>query len=207
MSLVADYESDSDGSNSTEESLSTDIKTEIKRQEDTSSDEEKKLPPPSFKLPAPKFGGETVEDDCEEDESSGSVFVNPFLEAENAKEAILQKHVKMVNAKDVIRINGKKICWNYRKGRCRFGHNCKYAHDSDVQKTEQQLSEELEVAKARAMVCHYSGATGQKSVSRPLQDESEELSEEVKKKRKRPGLSQGLVPGKKVMKQYLHNKT
>jgi len=29
-------------------------------------------------------------------------------------------------------INGKKICWNYRKGRCRFGHNCVFGHDSDV---------------------------------------------------------------------------
>jgi hypothetical protein len=29
-------------------------------------------------------------------------------------------------------INGKKICWNNRKGRCRFGHNCKFAHDTDT---------------------------------------------------------------------------
>lgn len=28
--------------------------------------------------------------------------------------------------------NGKKICFNHRKGRCRFGHNCKFAHDSDA---------------------------------------------------------------------------
>lgn len=29
----------------------------------------------------------------------------------------------------------------------------------------------------------------------------------VSKKRKRPGLTPGLVPGKRVMKQYLNNKT
>ncbi|EEB15459.1 hypothetical protein Phum_PHUM369760 [Pediculus humanus corporis] len=34
---------------------------------------------------------------------------------------------------DVKIVNGKKICWNYRKNKCRFGHNCKYAHDSDLQ--------------------------------------------------------------------------
>lgn len=34
------------------------------------------------------------------------MFVNPFLEAENAKEAILQKHVKMIDTKDAIIING-----------------------------------------------------------------------------------------------------
>lgn len=28
-------------------------------------------------------------------------------------------------------VNGKKICWSHRKGRCRFGHNCKFAHTSD----------------------------------------------------------------------------
>lgn len=42
-------------------------------------------------------------------------------------------------------INGKKICWNYRKGRCRFGHNCKYAHDSDIQKTQDEMEEEKKV--------------------------------------------------------------
>lgn len=41
-------------------------------------------------------------------------------------------------------INGKKICWNYRKGRCRFGHNCKYAHDSDIQKTQEEIDGEKE---------------------------------------------------------------
>ena len=30
------------------------------------------------------------------------------------------------------KIGNKKICWNFRKGRCRFGHKCTFAHDSDV---------------------------------------------------------------------------
>ena len=29
-------------------------------------------------------------------------------------------------------IDGKKVCWNFRKGRCRNGHNCKFAHDNDI---------------------------------------------------------------------------
>lgn len=32
-------------------------------------------------------------------------------------------------------------------------------------------------------------------------------SNSISKKRKRPGLTTGLVPGKRVMKQYLSNKT
>jgi hypothetical protein len=31
-----------------------------------------------------------------------------------------------------VKINGKTVCWQYRKGKCRFGHNCKFAHDSDI---------------------------------------------------------------------------
>lgn len=35
----------------------------------------------------------------------------------------------------------------------------------------------------------------------------EPVSNMISKKRKRPGLTPGLVPGKRVMKQYLSNKT
>lgn len=64
----------------------------------------------------------------------GDVFNNPFLEAERVKMNKLQRHVKMVNSNSphIMEKNGRKICWNNRKGRCRFGSKCKYAHDSDV---------------------------------------------------------------------------
>nr|CAI5834547.1 unnamed protein product [Callosobruchus analis] len=145
-------------------------------------------------LPTPTFDS-TISISTEE---TTSVFKNPFLEAENAKEAILQKHVKMVDVKDKIDIiNGKKICWNYRKGRCRFGHNCKFAHDSDIQKTEEQIQAEKDLAVKNAVVCQNIPQMG-------FVLEQSELDEEngTNKKRKRPGLSQGLVPGKRVMKQY-----
>ncbi|VEN44322.1 unnamed protein product [Callosobruchus maculatus] len=105
----------------------------------------------------------------------------------------------MVDVKDKIDIiNGKKICWNYRKGRCRFGHNCKFAHDSDVQKTEEQIQTEKDLAVKNAVVCQNLPQMGF------VQERSEQDEEEdgANKKRKRPGLSQGLVPGKKIMKQY-----
>lgn len=133
------------------------------------------------------------------------MFKNPFIEAENAKAALLQKHVKMTDTKDNIKvINGKKICWNYRKGRCRFGHNCKYAHDSDIQKTPEQIEKEKNVAIKHSVVCQ-SGQTGQAQyILQTLEKESGSDDEStIIKKRKRPGLTQGLVPGKKVMKRYL----
>ena len=124
--------------------------------------------------------------------SKNSVFLNPYVEAEIAKKAILEKHVKMVPSKDEVRfINGKQICWNYRKGRCRFGHNCKFAHDSDLHQSTSQSSS-------------FSGnVSGQNVPDGGSSDhDSDEGEEGQAKRKKRPGLSQTLVPGKKVMNMY-----
>ncbi|CAH0554971.1 unnamed protein product [Brassicogethes aeneus] len=179
MSLVPDYgESSSSSSSDSSESDS-----------ETSVTEEKNVKPiPKAFLPKPNFGEDS------KDAAQNSVFKNPFTEAENAKEAILQKHVKMVDSKDnVIVINGKKICWNYRKGRCRFGHNCKFAHDSDIQKSKEQLESEKQVQ--HVVVCQH------QNLPQPSSNEIEKIKEEsvlLNQKRRRPGLTQGLVPGKKI---------
>lgn len=77
------------------------------------------------KLPAPRFKETGIINE--------SVFRNPYLEAERAKSAVLEKHVKMVPSKHhLTKFNGKKICWMNRKGRCRFGNKCKFAHDSEL---------------------------------------------------------------------------
>lgn len=173
-------------------------------------------PTPKVVLPKPNFG------DADNESTKSSVFKNPFIEAENEKEAILQKHVKMVDTKDnvmvingacladkvlwnglmIVSIVGKKICWNYRKGRCRFGHNCKFAHDSDIQKSKEQLDAEKQVQ--NVVVCQN------QTVPQPSTEELEKIKEESvghnQQKRKRPGLTQGLVPGKKVMKNYVKYK-
>ncbi|XP_050504255.1 uncharacterized protein LOC126883074 [Diabrotica virgifera virgifera] len=197
MSLVPDY---GDSSNSDDSSSSTsDSENEIipTKKSDVAS---------KNKLPAPSFGGSNLT----EESTKSSVFKNPFIEAENAKDAILQKHVKMVESKDnMVIINGKKICWNYRKGRCRFGHNCKYAHDSDVQKTQEQIEVEKVAAIKNSVVCENSQTSmhlKHTKVDEEVSDEDDD-TKKGKQKRKRPGLTQGLVPGKKVMKQYMHQKT
>lgn len=107
----------------------------------------------------------------------------------------------MVESKNnVIVINGKKICWNYRKGRCRFGHNCKFAHDSDIQKTDDQL--QVERQPQQTVVCQS------QSLPQPTHQEIDAIKEDAvnQKKRKRPGLTQGLIPGKKVLKNYANQK-
>ncbi|XP_026758059.2 uncharacterized protein LOC113517554 [Galleria mellonella] len=154
------------------------------------------------KLPKPALGESSLQT---------SVFSNPFVEAELAKAAILEKHVKMVPGKDNVQmINGKKICWNYRKGRCRFGHHCKYAHDSDIQKSAEEL--ETEKQKLKSVVCEGAGTMTAAPPPQITMDSVLPTDDAVwdgtpeKKKLKRPGLSQTLVPGKKVMKMYKEQK-
>lgn len=144
---------------------------------------------PAEKLPGPDFGS-----------SSTSVFSNPFIEAENAKKAILEKHVKMVATKEDTKIiNGKKICWNYRKGRCRFGHKCAFAHDSDLQKTAEELEEEN---KLQTTVICQNGLSKNIVLPDTANFEPNNDAKTANAKKKRPGLSQGLAPGKKVMKMF-----
>lgn len=143
-------------------------------------------------MPLPKFGDQGVVN------VTNSVFKNPFVEEENAKSAILEKHVKMIPAKeDITQINGKQICWMYRKGRCRFGHNCKYAHDSDL---HSDISPETSDQSESNIVCDSLAG------SVPKVDRHDASVDGEVKKKKRPGLSQGLVPGKKVMNMYKKQK-
>ncbi|XP_030387828.1 uncharacterized protein LOC115634310 [Scaptodrosophila lebanonensis] len=120
---------------------------------------------------------------------AGEVFSNPFLEAELNQTASLERHVKMVNSDTHLQLkNGKKICWNYRKGRCRFGTSCQYAHDSDLSTTETATNEaSLDVSKSILTASPTTTATS---------------GSVVLSKRKRPGLSDGIEPSKRVMKSY-----
>ncbi|CAH2074459.1 unnamed protein product, partial [Iphiclides podalirius] len=181
------------GSSSSSDAEEDDIMDEDKYTKDENSHKPK--------LPKPTLG---------ENHLHTSVFSNPFVEAELAKAAILEKHVKMVPGKDNTQmINGKKICWNYRKGRCRFGHNCKYAHDSDIQKTVEEL--EAEKQKLKTVVCEGTGTMSSAPPPQVVLEASSATDDDVweggsNKKKKRPGLSSGLVPGKKIIKMYKEQK-
>lgn len=86
----------------------------------------------------------------------------------------------------------RKICWSYRKGRCRFGSKCNFAHDSDlILKKEQHGAEQEEPTSA-----------DQKDV----QNETAPMVRKQALKKKRPGLSRELVPPKKVLKMYQRDK-
>ncbi|XP_060656927.1 uncharacterized protein LOC132791848 [Drosophila nasuta] len=166
MSLVADY---SDSSESDEESGS-------EHEEKTKSES-----PPTAQKPS-KLPSASAALDNAATKKAGDVFSNPFLEAELHKKASLERHVKMVNNDTHLQLkNGRKICWNYRKGRCRFGTSCQYAHDSDLSLDTADGKE------AKAETATAPTFTNQSSTSN---------------KRKRPGLGDSIQPGKRVIKSY-----
>ncbi|XP_005188841.1 uncharacterized protein LOC101890386 [Musca domestica] len=194
LSLVADYSGTSSSS------------------EDEDSDQEEELPitvePPKTKANISKPllpSANTILNSTTK--GSGVVFSNPFLDAEKAEIDKLQKHVKMVESEEhLTQKNGRKICWNNRKGRCRFGNKCKYAHDSDLVASEGDnetdvTGEEIPIKTANTVPVNV-------TIAKSAQlGQSMESSEAKSKSRKRPGLGDALVPGKRVIKQYQATKT
>ena len=151
--------------------------------------------------------------------SSTSVFRNPFKEREDQKRAVLEKHVAMTTRPEELRVgaDGKKVCWNFRKGRCRFGHKCTFAHDSDIGlKKPDPAASGPDIASKSTVDDPAAGSNSKHKQQTPPQhvprqvpteeyDESSVISGEgFSKKKKRPGLSQDLTPSKKAMK--FHNK-
>uniref|UniRef100_A0A182RDL2 C3H1-type domain-containing protein n=1 Tax=Anopheles funestus TaxID=62324 RepID=A0A182RDL2_ANOFN len=123
----------------------------------------------------------------------GSVFSNPFREAEEAKLASLEKHVKMVDPEANAAEQKRKVCWSYKKGRCRFGSKCNFAHDSDL-----ILRKELPTE---------GGSENDEQDAATNNADTESATIMVKKpfppdRKKRPGLSRDLVPPRKVLKMY-----
>ena len=143
----------------------------------------------------------------------------------------IRSHTHQVDSDDHVQMkNGKKICWNYRKGRCRFGSNCTYAHDSDLHTTESPVAAQEVPAKGNAKTMnkvislrhlrHWNSSQSTlfkamydaSTISRPQQGNQIRGSNsnaailsntsQAKTNKKRPGLSNTLVPSKKVMKNY-----
>ncbi|TMW42576.1 hypothetical protein DOY81_012346 [Sarcophaga bullata] len=181
FSLVADYDTTSSSSSSNDDET-----------EDDDKDKQEKLKNDSANLLL-KSGSSR---------SSGEVFNNPFLEAEKLELDKLQKHVKMVESEDhLVQKNGRKICWNNRKGRCRFGNKCKYAHDSDL------VTEQPTDTSARSQQLNIQNSFPNKTITlEHLESVPTTISDDKVKNRKRPGLGDNIVPGKRVLKSYQNTK-
>jgi len=209
--LGAYISSDSDDSSSEDESKISEDKSKNKKaafsnpfNNGAAGSDAKTLPRPSFMVEQADVKSELSATIVE-----NSVFKNPFRIKEDQKKAVLERHVEMtVKHEDQRTIDGKKVCWMFRKGRCRFGSKCTFAHDSDVkQKPELTGTTTADSEKNR----QNSAATGANLVQPNANhsahmfendelDNSEAVIECNKAKKKRPGLSNGIVPSKKAMK-------
>ncbi|KAF7388139.1 hypothetical protein HZH66_010906 [Vespula vulgaris] len=179
-SLVADYGTSS-GSDSDGDDVSDDADNTFKgeEEEDEEDDEpgennddtqtetasKEKLP-----LPTPDFNGTPT--------LKTSVFSNPFVEAEKAKSAILEKHVKMTPTLD----DTKMI--------------------NDLHRTAAEL--EAIRAPQETIICQTQ-YNGQLSIND--ENDVDQENNHTNKRKKRPGLSQSLIPSKKVLKMYKAQQT
>uniref|UniRef100_A0A182JSH3 C3H1-type domain-containing protein n=1 Tax=Anopheles christyi TaxID=43041 RepID=A0A182JSH3_9DIPT len=186
FSLVADYgdseessvscESSSDESGGKKEHSQPQTKEKISKQSnDLNSDQSISLPSASAMF---QSGTSRI--------LPGSVFSNPFREAEEAKLASLERHVKMVDPEANTAEQKRKVCWSYKKGRCRFGSKCNFAHDSDLILRKEQGEDE------------------QEATANAVDEETVKMAKKPNPtdRKKRPGLSRDLVPPKKVLKMY-----
>ncbi|XP_054710762.1 uncharacterized protein LOC129220378 [Uloborus diversus] len=106
--------------------------------------------------------------------TSTSVFANPYREAENYEQSLLEKHVKMTTVKQETS-NNKKICFKFFKNKCTRGDDCKFAHHNPIQNSKTENIDD---------------------------DEQVVLDSKFSKVKKRCGLKDDLVPPKKYMKTF-----
>ncbi|XP_078087549.1 uncharacterized protein LOC144505307 [Mustelus asterias] len=130
-----------------------------------------KLPPPVLE------GGRS--------QPMAGVFTNPFAQERRERLSLLEKHVRLTARVRTEEFGGRKICLAYRKdGRCRYGSNCKFAHDSDLPTYDPE-----------------SGALNPPPELSPQENGGGEDSR-PKSSKKRPGLGPTLIPPKRSLKNY-----
>ncbi|XP_041029916.1 uncharacterized protein si:ch211-113e8.11 [Carcharodon carcharias] len=114
------------------------------------------------------------------------VFANPFARERHERLSLLEKHVRLTAPVRTEEDGGRKICLAYRKdGRCRYGSNCKFAHDSDLPTYNPE-----------------SGAPRPLAGSRPQENGGGGEEPKPRSGKKRPGLGPTLNPPKRSLKNY-----
>lgn len=209
--LLGDYASDSsnDGDSSDEEVAAPPQDTKVAARSPPSPPQVLENPFGNSKvnvIPKPSFlqdQRKNMLDDVKLD-SDLSVFRNPFRDREDKKKAILEQHVNMTQRQEELKvIDGKKVCWMYRKGRCRNGSKCKFGHDSDVKAENLPVRETEEIKyDADSQISSdksHRGAVQPLMMQREPSPPVQQHEEEVRMRKKRPGLSENVVPSKKAM--------
>lgn len=174
----------------------TDVQTRSSEQIQNS---ETRLPNPlatGEALPSPSFAASYS------DGFQNSVFLTSFQRAEEAKQSILERHVKMTNEVAPDKKKKRQICHNFLKGMCRYGQKCRYNHDVDDKSGDMD-----DTAPPVAFVRGPAGPRNPRqfncvgsSGTRPQRDDDDEDGfDAMKKRQKRSGITNSLVPPKRAL--------
>ena len=222
MSLVVGYSS----SESEEESVNNEKKESVRGEDQTSSssssssseNEEEH----NFRLPLPgamfdkKSSKPNNLDINQRKLSENSVFSNSFAQSEATIQQTLSKHTKLSEIsvekndkrrrKKIAREEQKKLklCMHFFKhGTCKYGDKCKFSHKLLNQPAKAPAAEEAvqpDITHKPELYKKSKSAKKDELDFTPSDNEESFLS--VKKAKKRPGLGNDIVPGKKVLKSY-----
>ncbi|ESO97259.1 hypothetical protein LOTGIDRAFT_159282 [Lottia gigantea] len=161
-----------------EDGTSSDDSDQNSNQSDSLEEDED---PPPERLPNPLLG----------DTQTGSVFINPFKQAELDKQTVLEKHVQMTEKKN---IGNRKVCFKFRKGKCNRGKNCRFSHDIDTLRGANRYEDSDNHRNDTGHFLPHS--TEQPFIPEPIDEDSFSAN---KKHKRKIGVSDTLVPPKKAM--------
>lgn len=152
------------------------------------------------RLPAPNL--ERTGDVPSREMDSESIFHNPYLKEKELNISKLSRHVLPSENKDAKKQTDKteiKICRKFAaKGQCRFGDKCKFVHTQDQQdntKPRMQGSNKRNGNKR-----HRPRLIG--DLDGLFDEDDDEEREGSQRRRKRPGLTNSIIPSKKVVAMY-----
>lgn len=138
-------------------------------------------------LPKPAF----TEPSCEVTSPGPSIFANPFELAAKAKQAILEKHVKMTEK--IVTNSNKPVCKKFKRGRCYFGDKCRFSHDvSNIVSMPPDDETTLLINKT-------TNRYNRTNVGLPLDTQDDDSYMANAKRKKRVGMTDTLVPPKRSL--------
>lgn len=198
LGLVPDYGSDSSSSSESDDD-ETNLEGSARNSIDDKNAGSERTPQIPLPLPSLDLKANSSSDTKEVNQrtyQTSSVFFNPFLAEEKKKLSVLEKHVQLseVKVEEDKYKSRKNICFKFQKGRCRLGDRCKFSHGTAD--TRAPTSSETEKPKVPSFTPSIST-----SRTRYEPDEDEE-SWELKKKKRKPGITDTLVPPKRSMAAY-----
>lgn len=197
LGLVPDYGSDSSSSSESDEEETKLEGSTRNSSDDKNVDNEPKKPLIPLPLPTLELKADSASNTKELNQrafQTSSVFFNPFLAEEKKKLSVLEKHVQLSEGKsEEDKHKWKKICFKFQKGRCRLGDRCKFSHGmADTGATNSETEKPREPSLAPSI--STSGAR--------YEPDEEEESWELKKKKRKSGVTDSLVPPKRAMAAY-----